>query len=401
MDELSRLAADYLKTLCLEIPNRSVGAPGNKLATRFFREVMEENGLAVESQPFDCIDLRSGEIHLQAGGQDFKAHISPYSLGCDVTAPLFAASTIEELEALDARGKLLLLHGEIAREQIMPRNFAFYNPGEHQRVYRTLDAVGPAAIISAAGRNSDLTAALYPYPMFEDGDFDIPSCFIKDVEGEGLLAFVGKKARLYMDAERIPEKAENIISHAGTNPQGKIVITAHIDAKVGTPGALDDGGGTVVLMLLAHLLRSYSGERMIEIASLNGEDYWSAGGQMEYIRRNADTWDQMRLLINIDGAGYRGFPTGISYYECPEDLTAAAKKAQADFPSITDMDPWFMGDHMIFVQNGVPAAALTTANFVEVWKQIAHTEKDSIDIVDPALLVEAACFIRAWIEVLG
>ena len=397
MDTLPHLASSYLETLCEKISNRRVGSAGNRQATAFFREVMEENRLAVESQPFDCIDFRAGEIHLRASNQEFEAYISPYSLGCDITVELAAASTIEEMETLDAHGKLLLLHGGIAREQIMPRNFVFYNPEEHQRVYRALDAAGPAAVITAVGRNSGLTAALYPYPMFEDGDLDIPSCYTSDKEGQRLLSHIGEEASLFMDAARIPQQAENIIARTGGDPQRKIVVTAHIDAKTGTPGALDNGGGTVVLMLLANLLKDYSENHMVEIASLNGEDYWSAGGQMEYIRRNADVWDQMRLLINIDGAGYRGFPTGISFYECPEDLTAAAKKVRSDSPAITDMEPWFMGDHMIFVQNGVPAAALTTTNFVDVWKRIAHTEKDTSDIVDPALLVEAARFIHAWI----
>jgi aminopeptidase YwaD len=62
------------------------------------------------------------------------------------------------------------------------------------------------------------------------------------------------------------------------------------------------------------------------------------------------------------------------------------------------MDPWFMGDHMIFVQKGVPAAALTTTEFVDVWKRIAHTQKDTIDLVDPALLAGAARFIFTWIR---
>ena len=113
MDELTRLAAEYLNTLCNRIPNRAVGAPGNRQASAFFSKVMEENGLAVQAQPFDCITFRTDKISLAAGEEDFDAHISPYSLPCEVTGELTAASTIEELEALEAKGKLLLLHGEI------------------------------------------------------------------------------------------------------------------------------------------------------------------------------------------------------------------------------------------------------------------------------------------------
>lgn len=399
MDELTRLADEYIDKLCNHISNRAVGTPGNRKASAFFRKVMEKNGLLVDAQSFDCIAFRAGEITLTIGEEDeedFEVHISPYSLPCDVTAEMVAAATIEELEALDAKGKLLLLHGEIAHDQIMPRNFVFYNPEEHQRVHAALDKVQPTAVISATGKNSGLAGALYPFPMFEDGDFDIPSCYMKDVVGERLLRYVGKQASLIMDCERLPRTAENIIARTGGDTRGRVVTTAHIDAKPTTPGALDDGGGTVVLMLLANLLKDYAGDRMLEIAALNGEDYWNAGGEMEYVRRNQDEWTNMHMLINIDGAGYKGYPTGISFYECPDEIINAAKEALLEFPAIKNMDPWYMGDHMIFVQNGVPAAALTTTKFTQVWQEIAHTEKDSTNIVDPALLAETARFIHAW-----
>jgi aminopeptidase YwaD len=400
MDDLTRLAAEYLDTLCNRIPNRAVGAPGNRQATAYFRRVMEENGLSVESQPFDCIAFREGEIILSARDESFEAHISPYSLPCDLTAELVAAKTTEELESLDVKGKLLLLYGDIAQDQIMPRNYVFYNPEEHQRVHRALDQARPAAVISATGRNAGLAGALYPFPMFEDGDFEIPSSYMKDTEGERLLKHLGEPVHLSMDCKRLPCTAENIIARTGGDSHGRVVVTAHIDAKPTTPGALDDGGGTVVLMLLAHLLRDHQGQPAVEIASLNGEDYWSAGGEMEYVRRNQGQWQNMRLLINIDGAGYQGHPTGISYYECPKEFKDAAVRLLPGFPTITGMDPWPMGDHMIFVQNGVPAAALTTTNFTQVWQEIAHTEKDTTAIVDPALLAETARFIHAWIVAL-
>jgi len=33
-------------------------------------------------------------------------------------------------------GWVLLLRGEIAKEQLMPKNFTFYNPDEHKRIIR-------------------------------------------------------------------------------------------------------------------------------------------------------------------------------------------------------------------------------------------------------------------------
>lgn len=36
-----------------------------------------------------------------------------------------------------------------------------------------------------------MMGALYPFPLFEDGDFDIPSVYMTDVEGERLAAYAG------------------------------------------------------------------------------------------------------------------------------------------------------------------------------------------------------------------
>ena len=94
-----------------------------------------------------------------------------------------------------------------------------------------------------------------------------------------------------------------------------------------------------------------------------------------------------------------GHPTGLSFYECPQDFQQAALSALGSYPGLQEMQPWFQGDHMIFVMNGVPAMALTTTGFMQMETEIAHTSKDSLDKIDVSLLVEAAHFIRDLISI--
>jgi len=383
----------YLNFLCLNVPSRSVGSQGNQQATAYFKSILQQFNFKAESQPFDCIDQRLGEIRLSAGGHDFEAFISPYTLACDVTAELVVAINLDELELADVHGKILLLRGEIAKEQIMPKNFVFYNPEEHRRIYRLLEEKQPAAIITATTRNPELAGAVYPFPMFEDGDFDIPSAFMTDEEGERLASFAGSKVNLKMDAERIPSTAENISAIKGNEAGKRIVVCAHIDAKAGSPGAVDNGGGTVVLMLLAELLKDFQGKKTIEILALNGEDYYSVGGQMEYLRRHQGRMDQIELVVNLDGVGFAGHATGLSFYECPDEFKQKALAVMRKFPGIEEMQPWFQGDHMVFVMNGVAAAALTTTGFMQMETEIAHTSKDRLEKIDVSLLVKAAHFV--------
>ena len=390
---LDNTASRYLHEICVNIPSRRVGSQGNQQATAYFKSVLQQFNFIAESQPFDCIDQRLGEIRLSAGGLDFEAFISPYTLACDINTELAVAATIDELETADVRGKILLLRGEIAKEQIMPKNFVFYNPEEHQRIYRLLEEKQPAAIISATTRNPELAGAVYPFPMFEDGDFDIPSAYMTDGEAEKLAILVGGKVSLKMDAERIPSTAENISAFIGNEADKRIVVCAHIDAKPESPGAVDNGGGTVILLLLAELLKDFAGKKTIEILALNGEDYYSAGGQMEYLRRHHGRMDQIELVINLDGVGFAGHATGLSFYECSEEFKRNALAAMGKYPGIEEMQPWFQGDHMVFVMNGVPAAALTTTGFMQMETGIAHTSRDTIDQIDVQLLAEAAQFL--------
>jgi aminopeptidase YwaD len=134
LTHLTSKADQYLTRLCVDIPRRPVGSPGNRVATDFFADVVAAQGFQTDCPPFDCIYWLEDGARLTARGDAFQAFVSPYSLGCEVQAPLVAVSTLEELESVQASGKLLLVRGELAREQLMPKNFPFYNPEEHQRI---------------------------------------------------------------------------------------------------------------------------------------------------------------------------------------------------------------------------------------------------------------------------
>jgi aminopeptidase YwaD len=114
---------------------------------------------------------------------------------------------------------------------------------------------------------------------------------------------------------------------------------------------------------------------------------------MEYLRRHQGRMDQIELVVNLDGVGFNGYKTGLSFYECPEEFSQNALAVMGKYPGIEEMQPWFQGDHMVFVMNGIPAAALTTTGFMRMETEIAHTPKDSIDQINVQLLTEAARFL--------
>ena len=406
-DNLYKKSRNYLETLCNEISGRCVGSNGNRQASYFFEKELSSLGWETEMTEFDAMDWEEEGAILKTGEREFNVLVSPYSLGFKGEAELISASTIGELEGINAAGKIILLHGEIAIEQLMPKNFIFYNPEEHRRIITALEKSGVKAIICATGRNPALAGGVYPFPLIEDGDFNIPSVYMKEDEGADIMPFIGEKVFLHSVSRRIPGNGFNVTGKKGNKKSSRIVITAHIDAKKGTPGAIDNATGVVVLLLLAELLKDYDGDKLIEIVALNGEDYYAVPGQMKYISVNEGSFDTILLNINIDGAGFSEGPTAFSLFNLPDNMHKTVNDIMLQFNGITEGIQWPQGDHSIFLQFGIPAIAVSSKWFIDNinGQEITHTPKDSVEIVDCYKLIEISqalnAFIRSILDFLG
>ncbi len=397
---LITLCKEYLKTLCIDIAERCVGSIGNRQATYFLEKELSLRNWETEMVEFEAIDWEENGAHLKSDAENYNVLVSPYSLGFRGEGELVYASTIEELSKINAKNKIIFLFGEIAREQLMPKNFVFYNPEEHQKIISILENSGAKAIISATGRNAALAGGVYPFPLIEDGDFDIPSVYMTEEEGSKLITKIGKVVFLESKSKRIPGKGYNVIGKKGNNNSQKIVVTAHIDAKKGTPGAIDNATGVIVLLLLSDLLKDYSGNKLIEIVAFNGEDYYAVPGQMNYISTNKNNFNNILLNINIDGAGYEEGLSAFSLFNLPDEILQPAKKVINKYSGITEGVQWPQGDHSIFLQFGVPAIAVSSKWFIDNIgdQDITHTPKDNIGIVDCNKIVEISQALNTLIR---
>jgi len=393
MIERTTKATHYLHTLCRAIPTRQVGSAGNRAATEFFAATAAAHNFTVQQSAFDCFDWQPAGSALSVGGRSFAVQISPYSHGCQVETPLIVISSEAELVAADPAGKLVLLRGEIAAEQFMPKSFSFYNPDHHRRIISLLEAGRPAAVIAATGRDTSMAGGVYPFPLFEDGDLTFPSVYMTDVEGKRLAAYAGQTAVLHSRAHRTASLGYNVVARRGADVGRRVVLMAHIDAKSGTPGAADNASGVVTLLLLAELLADYNGRLGLELAAINGEDYYANPGEYLYLAENEGRWDEIVLGVNIDGIGYAKSKIGYSFYNCSPELTAVIEAVLAGRPKLVPGEPWFAGDHALFMIQQRPALAFTSEPLAPLM-EIVHTAQDSPEIIDPAQLVATAVALR-------
>jgi aminopeptidase YwaD len=219
-------------------------------------------------------------------------------------------------------------------------------------------------------------------------------------EGKKLSMCTGMKLFLDSKSKRIPGKGYNVTGKKGKNNSQRIVVTAHIDAKKGTQGAIDNATGVIVLLLLADLLKDYHGNKLIEIVAFNGEDYYAVPGQMNYIAANQNNFSQILLNINIDGAGYKEGPSAFSLFSLPDHLNSTVHEIISQYPGICEGVQWPQGDHSIFLQFGVPAIAVSSKWFTDNINEqdITHTPRDNIEIVDCSRLVEISNALDMFIR---
>jgi aminopeptidase YwaD len=384
-------ADSHLRALCAG-RDRRPGSAENLESTAYVAGVLAERGWAVTQPEFDVVAWEGGAGSLSVGGAEFRLHASPYSLGVEGDGRLVVADTFEGLTGRDLSGAIVVLRGGLTAQPLTPKAFPFYRVEEHTRLIALLESERPLAVVAATGWCPEMAGAVRPFPFVEDGDFGVPAGHVDEQAGAAIAAFDGAPARIILDGRRRPARACNVIARRGPE-RGRITITAHIDTKVGTPGAVDNAAGVTILLLLAEMLDSPT-PTGVELLVVNGEDYYNAAGEVHYLGERGDDLGDVALAINIDGAGYREGRTAYSLYGSDERLSAQLRSL-LDRHGLVEGPQWWQSDHTLFAMRGRPAVALTSEHQGPLLRQIVHTVRDTPDMVDPALLVRAARALRA------
>lgn len=90
--------------------------------------------------------------------------------------------------------------------------------------------------------------------------------------------------------------------------------------------------------------------------------------------------------------------TSYSFYDCPPQLEEKAENVFQRFDGLVRGEPWFNGDHMIFLQSRIPSMAFTSELMPELMRTVTHTSSDTPDIIDCHKLVEVAKSLNALVR---
>lgn len=368
---------------------RPIGSGNNLELVNFLSRGMAQCSFEVESIPLKCKTWGKGSSSLERARVSFDICPGPFSPGFEgVVSQLIYADSIDFLKTEDIRGKFLLLFGDICKEPLMPKDFPFYYPEEHKALIDLLEEKKPAVVVAATGQHP--MSGENPFPLFEDGNFSIPNAFMSAESVRELFHLKGP-VNLLLNSEVKDVDSQQLIGRKTGQGKKKVVICAHMDTKYGTPGAIDNGAGVMALLETLRLLRDYQGKFDLEFVPFNGEEYFGVSGQLAYLEQQEISYDQIALVINMDGLGHKNGKVAVSHYNIQDEKPF--DQVMVRFPALTRGPVWYSGDHSMFAFQGVPCLALTSSNLFEEVVLLTHTPNDTPDHLDFDLIRETAAFV--------
>lgn len=385
---------EFLNEIAKERP---VGTEANQRVLSTIQEEALQRGYDFILLPFECKVWKRGKAYIEAGAATHEIYPSPFSKPYDGSGDITVVHSLEELKTTEFSGKLLFLRGAIAADALMPKDFPFYYPDEHKQIIDLLEEKKPSAIVAITGRHP--MCGLEPFPMFEDGNFSIPSAYTDEATAARILEN-SRAAKLCIDSCVAASKSSQIVitKRAQKESQGKIMLCAHMDTKYDTPGTLDNAAGVAVLLETMEKLKDYDGSYDLEFVPSNGEEYYEVKGELAYLDYLGNTATPVKLVINIDGPCHKTSQTAVSSYNFDDELGNKLDEEISKRSDVIHGPQWYAGDHSVFAYQGLPCIAVTSSNLFEGVLELTHTEKDTINHVSYGLISETADFLAGFVK---
>jgi aminopeptidase YwaD len=389
----NRIKSD-VETICA-LGDRDLGTDRNRVATDFVGERLRTAGLEVEAIEFSVPEWRFGAASVKTDGLSLVAHPGPFSRAVDGEGPLAVVRRAEEIPTVPP-GAVLLLCGEIASTQLTPRDYPFYSDPAHAAILDALEAVQPLAVLAATTKSA-MTGAMSPFPLIEETRFGVPSAYMTAEDGSALAQHAGRPTSVVISSEVLASNSIQLTGRRRGTGTGRVVVSAHIDSKPDTPGAIDNAAGVAVMLALGDLLGETAPRRTVELVPFNGEDHVLAPGELAWLAANPDLSDII-LVVNVDAAGLPGEPSAYSMYGLDEKMRSTIAELSQSHPRVAEGPQWPASDHMIFAMRGIPAVAVTSTDFATASGVFSHTPNDVPEILDYDVLADTARFIAALID---
>jgi aminopeptidase YwaD len=352
-------------------------------------------GLVVDALPFSALAWIPGPVGLEHHGTQIALPPSPFSPSGRVSGIVRRVSRRADLERLaaaaPAEAPIVVLDGELAAERFFPRAFPFVSIPEQLAILDLLGRCRPAAVLAVVppDRRADVD------PVFEDPDLGWAYVTLPRNVGDRLRD--GDRVRVDVQGSLVRGDGANISGRRSAADATRVVLSAHLDSKATTPGALDNGAGVAMVLALAEAARPHIAG--VEYVFFNGEDHYAAPGEQAWLA--ARDIEPIRLVVNVDGPGLGGYGVSVAALALPDDDTAAVNGWIAERPPLEPGPPWFESDHAIFAMQGIPSLAVTSAAPHRLLAELSHSSQSRLEDLDLDVLARAALRLAEVVELLA
>jgi aminopeptidase YwaD len=342
---------EHVHRLATVIGARPQGSRACLEAAAYIRRELVRAGLEVEEQGYACLDWSCSACRLEVAGVSIPVGANMFSPVCEVIAPLVRISSLEELAAAELAGCIAVLHGRLATAPLSPKGW-FLISDEERELIRLLESKQPAALIFIQPKPGFLDR------MTEDADLRIPAVTVPGEAATSLLDVSNRNAHLVIESHTQPSTAANLVGRRGAGPF-KVVLCAHYDTKIDTPGATDNATGVATMLALAERLNRKPLACGLEAVAFSGEESLPIGDDAYCLRGEAD-FPNILTAINFDGVGAdAGWATVASFSESSA-LRESADRIVRRYAGIRWTEPWPQSNHSTFAWRGVPSLAFSS-----------------------------------------
>jgi hypothetical protein len=235
------------------------------------------------------------------------------------------------------------------------------------RVVPRLVSMGAAAIVHVAdtpdGLIGSFTATFYPPPMsppWTGRVLPVPGVTIEATSGQRLLALMSARQvvvevehRARYEARSTANVIGKIPGHAAREEDRPVVIGAHYDTQLESPGAADNAAGVAVLVAVGRLWSKLQLPRTVVLAAMAAEELasWGACHYVASARRPA------LAMVNLDALGPPVLARRTIVAHPAIARFAAESAARVGWAAEVELDAreFPFADHAPFIDAGIPA----------------------------------------------
>lgn len=210
------------------------------------------------------------------------------------------------------------------------------------------------------------------------------------------------------------------ITRTGSAPDGdSILIGAHYDSVLGSPGANDNGSGVAALLELSRLFKELTPATSLRFVAFVNEEppffFWNDMGSMVYAKSARRRGDPIRFMISLETIGYyrnrpgtQAYPPLLKYFypdtgnflafvsnwrsrhimrRCVHAFAAATDFPVQSIATLALVPGVSWSDHLAFWREGFKAFMITDTAFYRY--PYYHTAQDTPDKLNYQAFAEA------------